>query len=78
MHLRLLLPALALAVLLVPEAVEACPVCFQGVESPLLDSARAGVIAMAVVLVGVLGAFGRWFVRLARLDARTSSEEERS
>ncbi len=74
MRLRRLLPLLA--VLLIPEVAEACPVCFQGVESPLLDSARAGVIAMAVVLVGVLGAFGRWFVRLARLEARSAAEEE--
>jgi hypothetical protein len=76
MRLRGLLPALA--ILLVPEAAEACPVCFQGVESPLLDAARAGVITMALVLVGVLGAFGRWFVRLARLEARTSAEDERA
>lgn len=68
----------ALAILLVPEAAVACSVCFQGVESPLLDSARAGVIAMAAVLVGVLGAFARWFVRLARLDAATATEDERS
>lgn len=74
MRLRSLLPAVA--VILIPEAAEACSICFQGVESPLLDSARAGVIAMAVVLVGVLGAFGRWFVRLARLEAEASAEEE--
>lgn len=74
MRLRRLLPAVA--ILLVPEAVEACPVCFQGVESPLLDAARAGVLAMAIVLVGVLGAFGRWFVRLARLEAEAAVKEE--
>jgi hypothetical protein len=33
---------------------------------------------MAIVLVGVLAAFGRWFVRLARLDADTAAEDERS
>lgn len=75
MRLRRLLPAVA--VLLTPAAAEACSICFQGVESPLLDSARAGVIAMAVVLAGVLGAFGRWFVRLARLDAQASREDDR-
>jgi hypothetical protein len=78
MRSRRLLPVLALAILLAPEAAEGCPVCFQGVESPLLDSARAGVITMAIVLIGVLGAFARWFARLARLDATTSPEDERS
>ena len=78
MRVRRLLPALALAILLAAEAAEGCPVCFQGVESPLLDSARAGVITMAIVLVGVLGAFARWFVRLARLDAKAAEEDERS
>jgi hypothetical protein len=66
-----------LAVLFVPAVAHACPVCFQGVDSPLLDSARAGVLAMAVVLAGVLAGFARWFVRLARLDARSALEEER-
>lgn len=74
MRLRRLLPAVA--IVLIPEAAEACSVCFQGVESPLLDSARAGVIAMVVVLVGVLGAFGHWFVRLARLEAESAAQEE--
>lgn len=49
-------------------AVIACAICFDGVESPLLDAARLGVLTMAGVTVIVLGAFGRWFVRLARLE----------
>ena len=68
---------LVLAILFVPDVADACPVCFQGVDSPLLDSARAGVLAMAVVLAGVLAAFGRWFVRLARLESKSVLEEER-
>ena len=60
-----------------PEIAQACPVCFQGVDSPLLDSARAGVLAMAVVIAGVLGAFGSWFVRLARLEAESTREDGR-
>lgn len=70
-----LLPAVA--IVLVPETAQACSVCFQGVESPLLDAARAGVLVMAVILVGVLGAFGRWFVHLARLEADASVEDDR-
>ncbi|HEY0873768.1 MAG TPA: hypothetical protein VGD94_09865 [Vicinamibacterales bacterium] len=66
-HLRRLLPVAVLLVLS-PERAAACPICFAGVESPLLDSARVGVFAMATVTVGVLGAFAAWFVRLARLE----------
>ena len=68
---------LVVAIVLVPDLAQACPVCFQGVDSPLLDSARAGVLAMAIVLAGVLGAFGRWFVRLARLEAESTREDDR-
>lgn len=75
MRVRSLL--LVLGIIIVPEVAQACPVCFQGVDSPLLDSARAGVLAMAVVLAGVLGAFGRWFVRLARLEAASMREDDR-
>ena len=75
MRVRSLL--LVLGIIIVPEVAQACPVCFQGVDSPLLDSARAGVLAMAVVLAGVLGAFGRWFVRLARLEAESTREDVR-
>jgi hypothetical protein len=75
MRVRSLL--LVLGIIIVPEVAQACPVCFQGVDSPLLDSARAGVLAMAVVLAGVLGAFGRWFVRLARLEAESTQEDGR-
>lgn len=46
-----------------------CTVCFQGVDSPLLDSARLGVFTMVAVVVLVIVAFGRWFVTLARLEA---------
>jgi hypothetical protein len=75
MRVRSLL--LVLGIIIVPEVAQACPVCFQEVDSPLLDSARAGVLAMAVVLAGVLGAFGRWFVRLARLEAESTQEDGR-
>lgn len=61
-----------------PGEALACPVCFQGVDSPLLDSARAGVLAMAAVLVGVLGLFARWFVRLARFEAEATREDDGS
>lgn len=61
--------AIASAALVLPRTAAACSVCFTGVESPLLDSARMGVLAMAVVLVGVLSAFAVWFRKLAALEA---------
>lgn len=77
MDLRLhrVLPAVA-AVLVLPEAAWACPICFGGVQSPLLDSARLGVLAMAGLTVCVLGVFGAWFVRLARLEAAHRPQDE--
>ena len=63
----------ALFVLLVlvvpPHVAEACPVCFQNVESGLLDAARLGVLALAGVTIGVLVLFARWFLKLRRLAA---------
>ena len=58
-----------MAAVLLPESAAACPICFGNVESPMLDSARLGVLVMAAVTVCVLAAFGTWFVRLARLEA---------
>ena len=66
-HPHRLLLALAAATLW-PRVAFACPVCFNGVESPILDSARIGVLAMAGLTVCVLTAFGAWFLRLARLQ----------
>jgi hypothetical protein len=71
---RLKRPAASAAlVLLLPEVASACPICFGAVESPLLDAARIGVLTMAAVTLCVLGAFGAWFVRLARLQAQQST-----
>jgi hypothetical protein len=44
-------------------------VCFQNVDSALLDAPRLGVLALAAVTLGVLVAFGRFFLRLRRLAA---------
>jgi hypothetical protein len=72
-HLRRVLFVLAALLVLLPVRTRACPVCFAGVESPLLDSARLGVLAMAVVTVAVLATLGRWFIRLARLESQMSN-----
>jgi hypothetical protein len=67
-RLHRFLPAVAILALL-PRDAAACPICLGAVDSPLLDAARLGVIAMVTVTLGVLGAFGAWFVRLARREA---------
>jgi hypothetical protein len=77
LRFRRLLPAVAILVLL-PEVAAACPICFGSTESALLDGARLGVLIMAGVTVCVLGAFGAWFVRLARHDRAAADDGESS
>ncbi|MEP6917277.1 MAG: hypothetical protein ABJC89_16620, partial [Acidobacteriota bacterium] len=60
--------ASALGLLLAPQIADACPICFGAADSPLLDAARIGVIAMAGVTLIVLSAFARWFLKLRRLE----------
>ena len=55
-------------IVLLPQAADACPICFGGAESPIRDSARLGVLTLASVTVCVLGVFGAWVRRLARLE----------
>lgn len=75
MDLRLHRLLLALgAVLLLPEAAAACPICFGPTESHLIDSARLGVLAMAALTVCVLGVFAAWFLRLAKLEGSVPEE----
>lgn len=52
--------------------LDACAVCFGAADSPLLDAARAGVVVMVAITVGVLAAFARWFLRLRRLEQSAS------
>jgi hypothetical protein len=48
------------------ELLIACAVCFGAADSPMLDAARLGVLAMAGFTVAMLGAFGMFFLRIAR------------
>lgn len=59
---------------LLPRLAEACPICFGAADSPLLDGARLGVLAMAGITVGVLAAFARWFLKLRQLQRRGASQ----
>ena len=44
----------------------ACPVCFGAAESPLIDGAKLGVIALVTVTLVVQGAFVAFFVYLRK------------
>jgi hypothetical protein len=63
--LRLAVATVA-AVLLADSRLLACPVCFGGAESPLIDGAKLGVIALVTVTLVVQGAFVAFFVYLRK------------
>jgi hypothetical protein len=65
-----LVPAL---IVLAPATALACPVCYQAVDSPLLDAAQLGVFALLGVTVGVLVGFAAFFRRLMKLSAQAQA-----
>jgi hypothetical protein len=52
--------------LLVPRIVSACPVCFGASDSPILQGSNMGILALLLVTLAVLGAFGMFFRSLAQ------------
>ncbi len=44
----------------------ACPVCFSAVEPSVRESMNAGILVLLGVTAGVLVAFARFFLALAR------------
>ncbi len=60
----------ALALLLVPVAVSACPVCFNQTEGPLIDAARLGIWLLLAVVGAVQIAFAAFFLHLRRQARR--------
>jgi hypothetical protein len=61
-------------VLLIPRAAAACPVCFGASDGPILQGSNMGILALLIVTVGVLCAFGGFFFTLARRAARAVPE----
>jgi hypothetical protein len=57
-----------------PDVILSCRICFANADSPLLDAARLGVLVMGGVTLCVLGAFARWFAKLARLSNQTGED----
>ena len=64
--LRLILTTAAAVVASGSTSLLACPVCFGGAESPLIDGAKVGVIALVTVTLVVQGAFVAFFVYLRK------------
>jgi hypothetical protein len=73
LNTRHFVPRLALCSigsLLIPEAADACPVCFGAVDGLMLRGSNMGILALLVATLAVLAAFGGFFVSLARRAAR--------
>jgi hypothetical protein len=56
-------------------SVLACPLCFGAAETPLIDGAKLGVLALLGVLFAVQGAFVAFFLYL-RKRARQNADVE--
>jgi predicted transporter len=52
----------------------ACPVCFGAVEPSVRESLNVGILVLLGVTVGVLAAFARFFVHLARRARMANAE----
>jgi heme/copper-type cytochrome/quinol oxidase subunit 2 len=67
-----------LAALWLPQAAQACAVCFGNPDSKLNQGMLAGVFVLLMVVVAVLGGFVALFVFLARRAAEAAALEEPS
>ena len=63
------------AVLLLPRLASACPVCFGASDGPMLAGSNMGILALLVVTLAMLAAFGAFFYMLARREARSVTAE---
>lgn len=74
---RIIMP-LALALLFMPRAAQACTVCFGNSDSKLTQGMLAGVLVLLLFVIAVLGGFVALFVYLARRAAATAALESES
>lgn len=63
------------ATLLFPRFASACPVCFGASDGPMLAGSNMGILALLVVTLAMLGAFGTFFYTLLRREARSAAAE---
>ena len=52
---------IAAATLLFPRLASACPVCFGASDGPMLAGSNMGILALLVVTLAMLVAFGTFF-----------------
>jgi hypothetical protein len=73
---RALLPLCAIILMALPEAAEACSVCFGDPDHPMTKGAVAGVYVMigfvGFVLTGIISTACFWMVRTRRINAAPS------
>ncbi len=62
---------LVAAGLLLPRLASACPVCFGAADGPILEGSNMGILALLIVTLAMLVAFGAFFYTLARREARS-------
>lgn len=65
-------PTLAVAAFFLgPGVALACPVCFGATDGPMLQGSNTGILALLVVTLAMLGAFGLFFLHLMRRAGAT-------
>jgi predicted transporter len=53
----------------------ACPMCFSAAaDSPMVDAALIGIVALFAITVGVLGGFAAFIRHVARLSRQAAGE----
>jgi hypothetical protein len=65
--------AIMTATVLLPRLASACPVCFGASDGPILRGSSMGILALLVITIGMLGAFGAFFMTLARRGAKSAA-----
>ena len=63
---RYVVAGIAALVVLAPESLLACPVCFGKLDGPLADGANKAVLALLGITIAVLAAFATFFIYLVR------------
>ena len=56
-----------------PQPALACPVCCGASDGPLLQGSNMGIVALLIVTLVMLGAFGLFFVHLMRRSAAVAA-----
>lgn len=71
--LKTLLCVLVVAALSQPGHLLACAACYGKSDGPLAQGMNWGIFSLLVVVVGVLGSIGGFFIYLARKSAAVSA-----